>query len=60
MALLDQESEAFLDLAGRPLEDFIDRVASFCERLFVGRPRGLWELGCATCVAKSSEYWVGH
>jgi DNA helicase-2/ATP-dependent DNA helicase PcrA len=45
MALLDREREVLLELAGRPLEHFLDRVASLWERLFAGRPRGLWALG---------------
>lgn len=45
IGLLDREREAFQALAGHPLEAFIDRAASFWQRLFVGRPRGLWEHG---------------
>jgi DNA helicase-2/ATP-dependent DNA helicase PcrA len=45
LALLDRERTAFLELAGSPLERFLDLIASFWERLFTGRPRGLWELG---------------
>lgn len=45
LASLDRERDAMLDLAGAPLEGFLDRAASFWRRLFYGRPRQLWELG---------------
>jgi DNA helicase-2/ATP-dependent DNA helicase PcrA len=45
MALLDAERDAFLTLAGKPLESFLGRAESLWRRLFVGRPLQLWELG---------------
>lgn len=45
LASLDRERDAMLDLAGAPLEGFLDRVGSLWRRLFYGRPRQLWELG---------------
>jgi DNA helicase-2/ATP-dependent DNA helicase PcrA len=42
---LEAEREAFMALAGRPFEDFLDHATSFWARLFTGRPRQLWEQG---------------
>jgi len=43
--LLEAERVDFRLMADGPLETFLTRCESFWERLFVGRPRALWELG---------------